>query len=286
MRLVWALALAACGSKDSLVSAEMKQRLEQAWQGTWVLPSYEALEIRGRTATLFYNEHVDKGTFELEAPCLARLRFRDYAFPIRFAHDGDKLLVNAVGVRAGDTWYACTEELIALHSPKACRVLGARKSSCTLTASHLVLDFYRGGDRHVELAIHGNVLWAERPPTEPYRATSFDDAKVHSRERNLDPGELSGEVVANRRGCLSCHSTDGSPKIGPSFKDVWRTTVELADGTQVLYDRHYVRESVRAPTAKARPGYPHTCIAYDEVKLTDAELDRLITYMKTLSVAR
>ena len=184
MRLVWALALAACGSKDPR-SYDTKQ-LEQAWQGAWVLPSYEAIEIAGRDVTLFYNEHVDKGTLELDAPCLARLRFEDYSFPIRFAYDDGKLLIDAAGVRDGDTWYACPEhELVATYSPTTCKIAGERQPRCELTATHLVLEFQHYVDRRVALAIHGNVLWGESAPKQPYRATSFDDAKVHSRERKL-----------------------------------------------------------------------------------------------------
>ena len=284
MRVALVLVVVACGSNDALVSDAMQKRIEQAWQGTWVLPSYEAIEIVGRDVKLFYNEHVDKGRLEIDAPCQMRLRFRDYSYDVRFALDGDRLWINTHGVRDGDTWYVCSEGVMAVVSPKSCKIFGERKSRCEQTATHVVLHFR--DDQRRELAIHGNVLRHEGAAQEPLRTKSFDDAKVHSRERSLDGNAPSGEVIAKTRGCLTCHSTDGSAKVGPTFKDVWRTNVELADGTQILYDQHYVRESVRSPNARSRPGFPPSCVAFDETVLSEQELERLITFMKTLSIAR
>ena len=52
--------------------------------------------------------------------------------------------------------------------------------------------------------------------------------------------------------CASCHTVDGSPKIGPSFKEtneLFRTggSRRLADGSTVLVDEAYLRKSLADP---------------------------------------
>lgn len=95
----------------------------------------------------------------------------------------------------------------------------------------------------------------------------------------------AGELIYNRRGCVQCHSIDGSAKAGPTFLGTFGTQQGLVDGTSVLIDENYIRESILEPQAKVRAGYKPVMPTY-QGQLSDEEISALIAYMKSLSETR
>ncbi len=90
----------------------------------------------------------------------------------------------------------------------------------------------------------------------------------------------SGEELFQSKGCVACHSTDGSPRVGPSLKGVYGHETDLADGSEVVADDAYLEESIRHPNAKLDKGYQPIM---PEVPLTDTEVEDLVAYIKSLS---
>ncbi|MFO7652217.1 MAG: cytochrome c oxidase subunit II [Candidatus Krumholzibacteriia bacterium] len=97
----------------------------------------------------------------------------------------------------------------------------------------------------------------------------------------LPPAE-AGERLASTKGCLQCHSVDGSPGIGPSFQDLFGAEVPLQGGGTVVADENYVRESIIEPLAKIHAGYEPVMPTYAG-KVKDQEITMLIAYFKTIS---
>jgi cytochrome c oxidase subunit 2 len=97
---------------------------------------------------------------------------------------------------------------------------------------------------------------------------------------SLPPAEL-GKSLYEKKGCVACHSIDGSARIGPSFAKDFGTTVQLNNGSSVPMDENYIRESILYPQAKARPGYPPSMPSF-EGQLKEKELTGLIEYIKSL----
>ncbi|MFT3693523.1 MAG: cytochrome c [Kofleriaceae bacterium] len=96
----------------------------------------------------------------------------------------------------------------------------------------------------------------------------------------MPPVEL-GKMLYDKKGCSSCHTVDGSARVGPSWKQPdWGKTITLTDGT-VTMDENYVRESILYPQKKSRPGFPNTMPPF-EGQLKDVELNGLIAYIKSL----
>jgi cytochrome c oxidase subunit 2 len=95
-----------------------------------------------------------------------------------------------------------------------------------------------------------------------------------------DPVEV-GRKLYERKGCNACHSTDGSTKIGPSFKGQWGATVNTNAGP-VTFDENYVRESLMTPNAKFRPGMPVGTMPAFEGQLKEAEIEGIIAWLKTV----
>jgi len=85
-----------------------------------------------------------------------------------------------------------------------------------------------------------------------------------------------------RHACLECHSTDGTVMVGPTFRGLFGSELEvIADGKprRVLADEAHLRRSIRNPRAQRLKGYPGVMPAVD---LSPAELDEIVTYLKTL----
>lgn len=94
--------------------------------------------------------------------------------------------------------------------------------------------------------------------------------------------EEAGKTLYTRRGCVQCHSVDGSAKTGPSFLDAYGSLQAMADGTQVEIDENYIRESILEPQAKIRAGYKPVMPTY-QGQLKNEEIAALIAYIKSLS---
>ncbi len=95
-----------------------------------------------------------------------------------------------------------------------------------------------------------------------------------------DPLVDRGMQLAQNRGCLGCHSVDGSDAVGPTWRGLFGRETPLADGSTVQADQDYLRESILQPTAKVVEGYQPVMPPYD---LGDEELDALIAYIESLS---
>ena len=79
--------------------------------------------------------------------------------------------------------------------------------------------------------------------------------------------------------CKSCHSLDGSPLVGPSFKGLWQKERVFTDGSKAIADENYIRESVLYPNKQVLKGYPAAMPVQD---YNDAEIQSIIEYLKSL----
>ncbi|MBI2917518.1 MAG: c-type cytochrome [Chloroflexi bacterium] len=94
--------------------------------------------------------------------------------------------------------------------------------------------------------------------------------------------EERGKQLANAQGCLGCHSTDGSPLVGPTWKGAYGGSVELADGSRVTADDAYLTESILDPNTKIHKGFPAGTMPSFQGILSPDDIQALIAYMKTL----
>jgi len=91
----------------------------------------------------------------------------------------------------------------------------------------------------------------------------------------------TGEHLAQAKGCLGCHTTDGRKSVGPTWQGLYGKQETLGDGTQVTADDAYIKESIVDPAAKVVKGFPPAMPAFSQ--LTDEELKALLRYIQTLS---
>lgn len=91
-----------------------------------------------------------------------------------------------------------------------------------------------------------------------------------------------GEQLYTQRGCSACHSIDGSKNTGPTWKDAFGATHQMANGESVLVDENYIRESIYYPGRKVVAGYANQMPAFLG-QLTENDITAIIWYMKSLS---
>ena len=93
-----------------------------------------------------------------------------------------------------------------------------------------------------------------------------------------EPVKPSKDALA--LGCVSCHSVDGARSEGPTWKGLYGSQVTLADGSTVTVDEAYIRRAILDPQADVAPGYS---MAMPTIDVSDAQLERLVAYIRSLS---
>jgi cytochrome c oxidase subunit 2 len=91
-----------------------------------------------------------------------------------------------------------------------------------------------------------------------------------------------GRALAAAKGCVACHSVDGSPRVGPTWKDLFGKTENMRDGSTAFVDDAYLRSFIRDPQARGVKGFAPVM---PKIPLSDEELAALVAYIKSLSPA-
>jgi len=91
----------------------------------------------------------------------------------------------------------------------------------------------------------------------------------------------AGQRLFTELGCIACHA--GLPGgLGPKLDGVFGHEVTLADGSKVIADEAYVRESILEPMTKLVAGFTPVMPPFKGV-VKDDQLDNLVAYIKSLS---
>jgi cytochrome c oxidase subunit 2 len=93
-------------------------------------------------------------------------------------------------------------------------------------------------------------------------------------------GKIDGRKLAQEKGCLGCHSLDGSPGVGPSFKGIMgRGETVVTKGTErvITVDKAYLRQSITEPAADVAKGFQPIMPAFADLK--KEELEALVEYL-------
>ncbi len=115
--------------------------------------------------------------------------------------------------------------------------------------------------------------WLDEQPT---FAESYASASVVSD----DPLVQKGKAVAEEAGCMGCHSIDGSPGAGPTWKGLFGKQESMVDGSTVTVDKEYLIEAIVDPNAKVVEGFSPIMPAGS---FSDEELEAVIAYTISLS---
>lgn len=95
-------------------------------------------------------------------------------------------------------------------------------------------------------------------------------------------GTNKGLELLRTKGCLGCHTTDGTRKVGPTFKGLYGSNVTVVTNGKertTAANEDYIERSVRNPGADVVKGYPNIM---PKIPVTDEELKEILEYLETL----
>ena len=109
------------------------------------------------------------------------------------------------------------------------------------------------------------------------------DAWAAQQQSAALPTAEQGAALYKSSGCFACHSVDGAPGVGPTWKGLFGSEVPLADGTTVTADEGYIAKSIIEPNGEIVQGFnPNIMPAAFGQTLSEAQIQSLVEYIKTL----
>ena len=89
-----------------------------------------------------------------------------------------------------------------------------------------------------------------------------------------------GQEISTEQGCIACHTVDGSLGVGPSWLGMMGRLETLDDGSTIVVDEEYFRESIRYANRKMVAGYPKVMPSY---WMEEEEFIALLAFARQLS---
>ena len=101
--------------------------------------------------------------------------------------------------------------------------------------------------------------------------------------RQTGEEEHPGKELLEKHGCLGCHSLDGTPKVGPTFKGIWGRPVTVLTGGKertATVDEAYLRKSIMEPNAEVVKGFPAVMPSFAGV-LKESDITAIIGFLRS-----
>lgn len=91
-----------------------------------------------------------------------------------------------------------------------------------------------------------------------------------------------GPALLQAKGCLGCHSLDGTPKVGPTLKGLLgrkETVIAAGRERELTVDQGFIRNHILDPRALTVKGFPPVM---PPIPMTEEELKTVVAYLETL----
>lgn len=83
--------------------------------------------------------------------------------------------------------------------------------------------------------------------------------------------------------CITCHTTDGSRSIGPSFLELAKGKTKIVDDNkkvkEVTIDADYIRRSIIDPSAEVVQGYRKFSMPEQKNRVSKQDLEKLVNLL-------
>lgn len=87
-----------------------------------------------------------------------------------------------------------------------------------------------------------------------------------------------GEMLYRQQGCASCHTTDGTTTVGPTFEGLFGSERQFQDGSSATADENYIRESIIEPGAHVVQGFQNVMPPYSS--LSERQVNGLVEFIR------
>jgi len=114
--------------------------------------------------------------------------------------------------------------------------------------------------------------------------TPGDYATWLQRSRVDDTLASQGAALFRSKGCSGCHGASATVHA-PPLEGVFGSTVPLQDGTTVIADAQYIRDSILLPRSQIAAGYPPIMPTF-QGQLSEDEVLKLVAYVESLGTGK
>jgi cytochrome c oxidase subunit II len=132
------------------------------------------------------------------------------------------------------------------------------------------------------VAHHAMITKVEVMPEKEFIAWYEREAEAAAAQKKEKA--LPGAALLEVKGCLACHSTDGTTKIGPTFKGMFgkkETVTRDGKEREVVVDEAFIKEKLLQPELNRVKGFPPVMPSQKGL-LTDKQIGEIVEYLKTL----
>jgi cytochrome c oxidase subunit 2 len=94
-----------------------------------------------------------------------------------------------------------------------------------------------------------------------------------------------GFKVLEKNGCIACHTKDGTKSVGPSFKGLYGSTIEVTtNGTtrKIVVDSAYIESSIIDPNKDIAAGYPQGLMKSYKGIVKESDYKLINEYLKSI----
>ena len=99
-----------------------------------------------------------------------------------------------------------------------------------------------------------------------------------------EPLVQAGAKLIQLKGCTACHTADGTPKIGPTFKGIYgkrETVIRNGKEREIVVDAAFIKQTLLHPEIDRVKGFP-PIMPSQQGQLTDEDIASVIAYIKSL----
>ncbi len=109
----------------------------------------------------------------------------------------------------------------------------------------------------------------------------FDRWMLSQEDDPTKPPAEKGKKLYTARGCIGCHSLDGTRGNGPSFKGLFGRTETMTTGEKVVADENYLHESILQSQKRIVAGFGPIMPVF-EGQISEKEVGYLIAFIKSV----
>ncbi len=94
-----------------------------------------------------------------------------------------------------------------------------------------------------------------------------------------------GLKVLEKNGCMACHSIDGTKSVGPTFKKLYGSTIDVTTAgasRKLTVDDAYIQTSITDPNKDIAAGFPQGVMKSYKGIIKDNDIKLISEYLKTL----
>lgn len=116
---------------------------------------------------------------------------------------------------------------------------------------------------------------------EPVDTEDTTDTVTTEQADTLSSSARRGKILFDKHKCQSCHPKDESNQLAPSLIGLFGSERELMDGSTVVADEGYIKESIQYPGAKVVQGFNNNMPSFRDL-MDDQQLQEITDYIKAL----